>query len=249
MDGAFVSINNLTKIYSSKGEVLNILKGASFEIERGERVCLLGTSGSGKTTTLNILAGIDRPTSGEIYYNGQDINKWTLDYLYDFRLKNIGFIFQDFHLLEHLTALENTMVPLLLDDWDQEKAKESAFSLLEQVGLSNKAMNLPTELSSGEKQRVCVARAIANKPSILIADEPTGTLDSKTGDNIMKLLSGISEKNKMTMIYTTHDPYLTRIATRIFVIQKGMIAESNIENLEDVGFDNIIFEKNSKGEY
>jgi putative ABC transport system ATP-binding protein len=248
MDGAFVSVSNITKVYSSRGEVLKVLKGTSFEIEEGERICLLGTSGSGKTTTLNILAGIDRPTSGEICYDGQDINKWTLDYLYEYRLKEIGFIFQEFHLLEHLTSLENTMVPLLLSDWDEEEAKERALSLLEQVGLSGKAMNLPTELSSGEKQRVCVARAIANNPSILIADEPTGTLDSKTGDNIMKLLSDISKENKMTMVYTTHDPYLTKIASRIFVIQNGKIRESNIKNLEDVGFDSLIFEKNSKGD-
>jgi putative ABC transport system ATP-binding protein len=248
MEDSFVSVSNITKTYVSKGEILEVLRGTSFEVSEGELICLLGTSGSGKTTTLNILAGIDRPTSGEIRYFGQNINEWTLDYLYDYRLKEIGFIFQDFHLLEHLTALENIMVPLLLDNWEEDKARERAFDLLKQVGLANKAMNVPNELSSGEKQRVCVARAIANSPSILIADEPTGTLDSKTGDDIMKLLSNISKKNKMTMIYTTHDPYLTRIASRIFVVQNGVIAESNIKNLEDVGYDSIIFEKNSKGE-
>ncbi|MCG3220844.1 MAG: ABC transporter ATP-binding protein [Candidatus Heimdallarchaeota archaeon] len=248
MKDAFVSVSNLSKTYASKGETLNILSGTSFEISEGELICLLGTSGSGKTTTLNILAGIDRPTSGEICYNGQNINEWTLDYLYDYRLREIGFIFQEFHLLEHLTSLENVMVPLLLNDWEEEDSRERAFNLLKQVGLANKTMNLPNELSSGEKQRVCVARAIANNPSLLIADEPTGTLDSKTGDDIMKLLQGISKKNKMTMVYTTHDPYLTKIASRIFVIQKGRIVESNAKNLEEVGYDNIIFEKNNKGE-
>ncbi|NPD89084.1 MAG: ABC transporter ATP-binding protein [Asgard group archaeon] len=248
MEDAFVSVNNLSKTYVSKGETLNILCGTSFEVSEGELICLLGTSGSGKTTTLNILAGIDRPTSGEIFYNGQNINEWTLDYLYDYRLKEIGFIFQEFHLLEHLTSLENILVPLLLNDWEEDDARERSFNLLKQVGLVNKAMNLPNELSSGEKQRVCVARAIANSPSLLIADEPTGTLDSKTGDDIMKLLVGISKKSKMTMIYTTHDPYLTKIASRILVIQKGMIFESNVKNLEDVDYDNIIFEKNNKGE-
>ena len=248
MKDAFVSVSNLSKTYASKGETLNILSGTSFEISEGELICLLGTSGSGKTTTLNILAGIDRPTSGEICYNGQNINEWTRDYLYDYRLREIGFIFQEFHLLEHLTSLENVMVPLLLNDWEEEDSRERAFNLLKQVGLANKTMNLPNELSSGEKQRVCVARAIANNPSLLIADEPTGTLDSKTGDDIMKLLQGISKKNRMTMVYTTHDPYLTKIASRIFVIQKGRIVESNAKNLEEVGYDNIIFEKNNKGE-
>ncbi|MCG3225802.1 MAG: ABC transporter ATP-binding protein [Candidatus Heimdallarchaeota archaeon] len=248
MKDAFVSVSNLSKTYVSKGETLNVLTGTSFEILEGELICLLGTSGSGKTTTLNILAGIDRPTSGEICYNGHNINEWSLDYLYDYRLKEIGFIFQEFHLLEHLTSLENVMVPLLLNDWKEEDARERAFNLLKQVGLANKAMGLPNELSSGEKQRVCVARAIANNPSLLIADEPTGTLDSKTGDDIMRLLQGISKKNKMTMVYTTHDPYLTKTASRIFVIQKGMIVESNAKNLEEVGYGNIIFGKNDKGE-
>ncbi|MHA1952593.1 MAG: ABC transporter ATP-binding protein [Candidatus Heimdallarchaeaceae archaeon] len=248
MKDAFVSVINLSKTYVSKGETLNILNGTNFQISKGELICLLGTSGSGKTTTLNILAGIDRPTSGKICYNGQNINEWTLDYLYDYRLKEIGFIFQEFHLLEHLTSLENVMVPLLLNESEEEEARQRALTLLEQVGLGNKAMNLPNELSSGEKQRVCVARAIANKPSLLIADEPTGTLDSKTGDDIMKLLQDISKKNKMTMVYTTHDPYLTRIASKIFVIRKGMIVESNARNLEEVGYENIIFEKDDKGE-
>jgi len=248
MKDAFVSVSNLSKTFVSKGETLNILTGTSFKISEGELICLLGTSGSGKTTTLNILAGIDRPTSGKICYNGQNINEWTLDYLYDYRLKEIGFIFQEFHLLEHLTSLENVMVPLLLNDWKEEEAKERAFNLLEQVGLVKKTMNLPNELSSGEKQRVCVSRAIANNPSLLIADEPTGTLDSKTGDDIMRLLQVTSKKNKMTMVYTTHDPYLTKIASRIFVIQKGMIVESDAKNLEEVGYENIIFGKNNKGE-
>ena len=248
MKDAFISVHNLTKTYVSKGETLNVLSSTNFEIAEGELICLLGTSGSGKTTTLNILAGIDRPTSGEIYYEGQDINKWDLDHLYDFRLKKIGFIFQDFHLLEHLTTLENIMIPLLLNDKGEKEAEKRALELIEQIGLVSKTMNLPNELSSGEKQRVCVARAIVNYPSILIADEPTGTLDSKTGDNIMKLLSEISAENKMTMIYTTHDPHLTEMASRIFMIQKGKIIESNTKKLEDIGFDSKIIDKNGKGD-
>ena len=248
MKEVFISVNSLTKTYVSKGETLNVLKNTSFKIAKGEIICLLGTSGSGKTTTLNILAGIDRPTSGEIYYDGQNINKWSLDYLYDYRLKEIGFVFQEFYLLEHLTALENIMVPLLLNEWEEGEAKEKAFSLLKQVGLSKKAMNLPDELSSGEKQRVCVSRAIANEPSLLIADEPTGTLDSKTGDDIMKLLVSTSKRNKMTMIYTTHDPYLTKLASKILVVQKGMIVETDTSKLENIGYDNIIFKKNNRGE-
>jgi putative ABC transport system ATP-binding protein len=242
MSKAFISVNNLVKTYYSKAEELTVLRGTSFEIYKGEVVCLLGTSGSGKTTTLNILAGIDKPTSGEIYYGGQDISKWQIDSLYDYRLSEIGFIFQEFYLLEHLTALENVLVPMLLSGVNEEIAKNVALNLLRQVGLGGKTMNHPEELSSGEKQRVCVSRAIANSPSILIADEPTGTLDSKTGDGIMQLLLDIARTNKMTMIYTTHDPYLTGLASRIFVIQKGMVAETEITNLADLDYNNIVFE-------
>jgi len=242
MDETFISVNNLFKVFTSKAEDLTVLRGTSFQIEKGEIVCLLGTSGSGKTTTLNLLAGLDKPTSGEILYGGDDINKWEANDLYDYRLKEIGFIFQDFHLMEHLTALENVMVPIVLLKGEEEEAKEKALELLNKVGLGAKALNHPEELSSGEKQRVCVARAVANSPSILIADEPTGTLDSKTGDIIMNLLLDISKKNKMTMIYTTHDPYLARMASRLLIIQKGVISKTEITNIEEIDYDNIIFE-------
>lgn len=246
MDETFISVNNLVKIFASKAEDLTVLRGTSFQIEKGEIVCLLGTSGSGKTTTLNLLAGLDKPTSGDISYGGEDISKWEIGDLYDYRLKEIGFIFQDFHLMEHLTALENVMVPILLLKKEEGEAKEIALELLNKVGLGTKALNHPEELSSGEKQRVCVARAVANSPSILIADEPTGTLDSKTGDVIMNLLLDISKKNKMTMIYTTHDPYLARIANRLLIIQKGIVSEIEITNIKEIDYDNIIFEYKSE---
>ncbi len=237
-----ISAENLIKTFSSRAEKLTVLRGTSFEVAKGDVICLLGTSGSGKTTTLNILAGLDKPTAGKILYNKQDIHSWSLNQLSDYRLKEIGFIFQEFYLLEHLTALENVMVPLVLREENEETAKEIALEFLQQVGLGGKVMNLPEELSSGEKQRVCVARAIANYPSILIADEPTGTLDAKTGDGIMDLLMNLTKKKQMTMIYTTHDPYLTRLATRLFVIQKGIIRENETTNIADIDYDNIIFE-------
>lgn len=243
-----IIVSNLLKSYSSKAEELTVLRGISFEVARGDVICLLGASGSGKTTTLNLLAGIDKPTAGKIYYDGKDINEWSTDQLFEYRLKEIGFIFQEFYLLEHLNALENVIVPIILQGESEEIAQDIALQLLNQVDLGRKALNLPQELSSGEKQRVCVARAIANNPSVLIADEPTGTLDSKTGDSIMSLLLSLAKKNKMAMIYTSHDPYFTKMASRIFALQKGMIVEHNPEDFADIGYDKSKFEFLFKGE-
>lgn len=242
MTDSYIKVEKLIKTYSSKAEVLVVLNGISFEIKRGEIVCLLGTSGSGKTTTLNLLAGIDKPTSGKILYDGNEIHSWSLNQLSAYRLNEIGFIFQDFYLLEHLTALENIMIPLILKGETENQAKEYAVDLLHNVGLGRKALSLPQELSSGEKQRVCVARAIANAPSILIADEPTGTLDTKTGDEIMDLLLKLVRKNKMSLIYTSHDPYLTKLADTVIVLQKGKIAKYSQKEFPEVGYDEASFQ-------
>ena len=153
MADPYIKIENLIKTYSSKAEKLVVLSGIDFEINRGEIVCLLGTSGSGKTTTLNLLAGIDKPTAGKILYDNNEIHSWSLNHLSEYRLNKIGFIFQDFYLMEHLTALENVMIPIILRGETEEFAKEHSVDLLQSVGLGKKALRLPNELSSGEKQR------------------------------------------------------------------------------------------------
>ncbi|MBY8999417.1 MAG: ABC transporter ATP-binding protein [Candidatus Heimdallarchaeota archaeon] len=248
MSEKIISAENLTKTYVSKAEELTVLRGTSFEIHKGDIVCLLGISGSGKTTVLNIIAGLDVPSSGRVLYSGANIGEWTLNELYDFRLHEIGFIFQEFYLLEHLTALENVMVPMILAEKTEDEAQERALELLAQVGLRRKAMNNPEELSSGERQRVCIARAIANHPSILIADEPTGTLDSKTGDEIMSLLLNMAQLRQMTVIYTTHDPYVTKLATRIFLIQNGLVVENGQSGFDNIEFDETSFKYKFKGD-
>ena len=237
MSEKIISVDNLTKTFVSKAEELTVLNGTSFNIYRGDIICLLGISGSGKTTILNLIAGLDVPSSGRVLYSGANIGEWTLDKLYDFRLQEIGIIFQEFYLLEHLTALENVMAPMILAEKTENEAQERALELLTQVGLRRKAMNHPEELSSGEKQRICIARAIANYPSILIADEPTGTLDSKTGDDIMNLLLDIAQKRQMTFIYTSHDPYVTKLAKRIFLMQNGLVVENSQSSFDNIEFD------------
>ena len=223
-----VEVKNIKKVYSSKAEVLEVLKGLNFKVRKGEHLCLLGRSGSGKTTTLNIIAGIDKPTSGSIKINEQEITTLNRDKLAELRLKTMGYIFQEFHLLNHLTALENIMVPLIINGVKGDEAQERAYELLNLVGIQEKANNFVEELSTGQKQRIAVARAIANKPKLLIADEPTGTLDSESSDAIMQLLTKISEEQDMTMIFTTHDPYVARNATRVLVLHEGLISELKV---------------------
>ena len=248
MSEKIISVDNLTKTFVSKAEELTVLRGTSFEIYKGDVICLLGISGSGKTTLLNLIAGLDVPSSGSVLYSGANISEWDLNKLYDFRLQEIGFIFQEFYLLEHLTALENIMVPMILAEKTENEAQERALELLTQVGLRRKAMNHPEELSSGERQRVCIARAIANHPSILIADEPTGTLDSKTGDEIMNLLLDLSQKRQMTVIYTTHDPYITKLAKRIFLMQNGLVVENGQSSFDNIELDEKSFKYKFKGD-
>ncbi|MCE7741739.1 MAG: ABC transporter ATP-binding protein [Candidatus Heimdallarchaeota archaeon] len=242
MADSYIKVEDLIKTYSSKAEVLVVLNGIDFEVDRGEIICFLGTSGSGKTTTLNLLAGIDKPSAGKILYDKNEIHSWSLNQLAEYRLNEIGFIFQDFYLMEHLTALENIMIPLILRGETEDMAKEYSVDLLHSVGLGRKALSLPQELSSGEKQRVCVARAIANSPSLLIADEPTGTLDTKTGDGIMELLLNLVKKNNMSLIYTSHDPYLTRLADKIIVLQKGKVSQYSQKEFPEVGYDKASFQ-------
>lgn len=214
-----LKIKNLSKTFSSEGKSLKVLENISFTVEKGASVALVGPSGSGKTTLLGLCAGLDRSSTGEVYLNNELINHLSEDERAAIRNQHVGFIFQNFQLLPTLTAIENVMVPLELRG--EKNSKATAEGLLEKVGLSNRADHYPTQLSGGEQQRIAIARAFSNNPSILFADEPTGNLDSETSEKIVKLLFDLNKEAGTTLIMVTHDLELAAKTQRIIRIKGG----------------------------
>ncbi len=206
--------------------MVSILKGLSFEVPRKQMVTIVGPSGSGKSTLLGLLAGLDKPTAGSIQLNGQEITTWTEDQLAHFRRQNIGYLFQSFHLIPTLTALENVMLPLELSSDGTAKAR--ARDLLEAVGLQDRRDHYPTQLSGGEQQRVAVARAFSCRPPILLADEPTGNLDSATGQLVIDLLLRLHRDQGSTLVLVTHDPTLAEQTERIITLHDGTIVSDKL---------------------
>ena len=205
-----------------------ILKGVDLEIQPGSIQLLMGPSGSGKTTFLSILAGILTPTGGAVKLLGEDITKLSKKALAEFRLKNIGFIFQGFNLFPALTARENIEVALNLKGIRGRKARQQAKSLLERVGLGDRINNLPRDLSGGEKQRVAVARAIADKPPLILADEPTAALDAHSGHQVMELLRKLAKEDNSTVVVVTHDPRIVDLADCIVHMEDGQLNTPDI---------------------
>jgi len=199
------------------------VKRINLKIEEGTFVSILGPSGSGKTTLLNMIGLIDRPTSGKIFFRGKDTSTLTERDKREIRLQNIGFVFQNFNLIPTLTALENVELPMALAKVPIKVQRKRALYLLESVGLANRIKHHPRELSLGEMQRVAIARALANNPSLIIADEPTGELDSETGLRIVKLLSDLCNEQKKTIIVATHDEHISKVADIIYKIHDGSI--------------------------
>ncbi len=214
-----IRVENLTMQLYGGGHVVPILKGLSFEVPRKQMVSIVGPSGSGKSTLLGLLAGLDKPTAGSIQLNGQEITTWTESQLAHFRRQTIGYLFQSFHLIPTLTALENVSLPLELSgDWS---ASARAQNLLEAVGLQDRQRHYPTQLSGGEQQRVALARAFSCRPPILLADEPTGNLDSSTGQLVIDLLLRLHRDQGSTLILVTHDPTLAEQTERIITLHDG----------------------------
>ena len=214
---------DLCKTYLRGKVDVPALKNASIEIDNGEIVCLAGPSGSGKSTLLNLIGGVDKPTSGKIIINGNDLTKMSENELSDFRLKNVGLIFQFFNLIPTLTAKENVEFPLVLADVPKAERDSRAVELLELVDLGHRVDHKPEELSGGEQQRVAIARSLANNPSIIIADEPTGDLDSDTSNKFMDLVEDLNKKRGQTFIISSHDSMIIERVPRVYRIRDGKI--------------------------
>lgn len=216
-----ITLSHVTKQVRSGTEDLTILSDVSLSIEDGQFVALTGASGSGKSTLLGLLAGLDSPTSGTIVVDGEEITTMSEDGLAGLRSQKIGFIFQSFHLIPSLTALENVLIPMEIRGL--RDARERGEQLLANVDLTNRGHHYPSELSGGEQQRVAIARAFSNQPKILLADEPTGNLDSKNGQHIFDLMTDLHKQNNVTLVLVTHDQALAARAQRQIVLKDGRV--------------------------
>lgn len=221
-----IRLEDVWKVYNLGKVDITVLRGLHFHINKGDFVALMGPSGSGKSTTMNMIGCLDIPTKGEIYLKGKDISKLPESDLAQIRGKTIGFVFQQFNLIPTMTALENVMLPMIFQGTDEGERKKTAIKLLEMVGLKERASHKPAELSGGEQQRVAIARALANNPEIILADEPTGNLDSKTGIEIINKLKELHEKENKTIVVISHDKNVAKNANKIIFLKDGVIVKS-----------------------
>jgi putative ABC transport system ATP-binding protein len=221
-----IKTNNIKRVFEVGSETVHALKGINLNVESGEFISIMGPSGSGKTTLMNIIGCLDTPSSGEYFLNNQLVNDLNEDQLANIRNKEIGFVFQSFHLLAKNSALNNVLLPMKYAGANMNEAEKRAKHVLDQVGLSDRINHGPSELSGGQQQRVAIARALVNKPSILFADEPTGNLDSKTGEDVMNLFKGLNQEGQ-TIILITHEEEIAMQSKRIVNIKDGLI-ESDV---------------------
>lgn len=225
MNNLILKAENIQKSFQTTKKVsLNVLKGISLEIIKEKITVIVGSSGAGKSTLLHLLGGLDRPDSGEVIYDDGNIFKFSDDKLANFRNKNVGFVFQFHHLLPEFNALENVMIPQLIDGKNLHNAKTRSEELLDRVGLNDRLDHKPAELSGGEQQRVAVARALANNPKIIFADEPTGNLDSVNSEEIHNLILDLKLNLGVTFVIVTHNQNLVNLADQIYEIKDGKIA-------------------------
>jgi lipoprotein-releasing system ATP-binding protein len=229
-DGIAIRAAGLSKSYRSGDSELVIFAGLDFEVARGERLALVGESGAGKSTLLHLLGGLDRPTEGAIYFGHKDICKLHAGELADFRNRELGFVWQIHTLLAEFTALENVMMPLLIRGQSRDQAEPASLARLDEVGLKNRATHRAGELSGGEQQRVVLARALVGDPQVLLADEPTGSLDYKTGDMIMGLIEDLHRSRNLTSIHVTHNLNFARRADRVLALERGRLSSPSFSS-------------------
>ncbi len=222
-----IELSHITKIYRMGGVDITVLSDVSLKVQPGELIAIMGPSGSGKSTIMNMLGCLDRPTSGSYRFEGREISSMTDDELASIRNVKIGFVFQTFNLLPRFSALKNVEVPLIYSGVPARLRKERAMPLLQQVGLAERMYHKPTELSGGQQQRVAIARALVNHPPLLLADEPTGNLDSRSGEEILKILIGLNQQG-VTVIIVTHDQTVAARCKRIISVKDGQIIDDQV---------------------
>ena len=242
---ALIALDHVYKTYQMGDVEIHALRGVSLQIHPGEFVAIMGASGSGKSTTMNIVGCLDRPTKGHYYLDGQDVSKLSKDELADIRNRKIGFVFQNFNLLARTSAIENVELPMLYLGVKQPERSERAKEALELVGLKERINNMPNQLSGGQQQRVAIARSLVNRPAIILADEPTGNLDSRTSVEVMDIFQRLNRERGITVAIVTHEPDIAQYASRVVVFKDGRIksdygvehprsAREELENLPPV---------------
>jgi putative ABC transport system ATP-binding protein len=237
MASPLIKLEDVWKIYRIGKIEIPVLKGVSLEIQKGGFVVILGPSGSGKSTMLNMVGCLDLPSKGKVFLGGSDISKMSEDELAQARGKKIGFIFQQFNLLQNLTAIENVTLPMIFQGKSEAERTERAKYLLSSVGLGERINHKPLELSGGEQQRIAIARALSNNPEIIVADEPTGNLDSSNGKKIMETLIDLHKNYQKTIIVVTHDPTIANYGTQVVHIKDGQIDQNHFAE------ENVLWEK------
>lgn len=223
-----IEIKDVSKVYNETEVEVRAVNGVSLDFREAEFAAIVGPSGSGKTTLLNMIGGLDSPTSGEIVVDGTNLSRLSSSQLINFRMRNIGFVFQAYNLVPVLTAKENVEFIMALQKWPREERDKRTFELLTEIGLADRANSRPGKLSGGQQQRIAVARALASRPKFVLADEPTANLDSKSASTLLEIMEKLNHEEKITFIFSTHDPRVVKMAHRVITLEDGKVVSDDV---------------------